>query len=119
GDEATLLALRERVIGRFGERVHTHVIWNKNYQGVIFELLSPASGKWRALERVASQRGIATEEIAAVGDDRNDAELLRHAGLGIAMGNAVDEVKQAADLVVRGNAEGGVVEAIDRVLLER
>jgi Cof subfamily protein (haloacid dehalogenase superfamily) len=119
GDEATLLPLRERAALRFGERLHTHVIWNKNYEGLIFELLSPASGKWRALERVASERGIGADEIAAVGDDVNDAELLSRAGLGIAMGNAVDEVKQAADLVVRGNAEGGVVEAIDRVLLAR
>lgn len=118
-DEATLLPLREKAIQRLGDRIHTHLIWNKNYEGLIFELLSPASGKWRALERIAAVRGIAAHEIAAVGDDLNDVELVRRAGLGIAMGNAASEVKQAADVVVRGNAEGGVVEAIDRVLLAR
>ncbi len=51
-----------------------------------------------------------------MGDDRNDAELVHRAGFGIAMGNAVDEVKRTADLVVRSNAEGGVVEAIHAVL---
>jgi hydroxymethylpyrimidine pyrophosphatase-like HAD family hydrolase len=51
-----------------------------------------------------------------VGDDANDAELLRRAGLGIAMGNAGEQVRRAADLVVRSNAEGGVIEAIEHLL---
>jgi len=116
-DEATLAPLRERAARTLEGRVETHMIWNKNYEGRILEFFSPGSGKWRALERVAADAGIAPEEIAAVGDDSNDASMLRGAGLGIAMGNGVDEVKEAADLVVRSNAEGGVVEAIRRVLL--
>jgi Cof subfamily protein (haloacid dehalogenase superfamily) len=118
-DADTLLPLRERVHARFGERVSTHLILNKNYQGHILELFSPASGKWSALARLADAAGIAPEEIAAVGDDANDAEMLRRAGLGIAMGNAVEEAKQAANLVVRSNAEGGAIEAIEKVLLAR
>ena len=118
-DEATLLPLRERVHAAFGKQLQTHLIHNKNYRGFILEIFSPDSGKWAALERLASEAGIAPEEIAAVGDDANDAELLRQAGLGIAMGNAVDEAKDAADIVVRSNAEGGVVEAIEKVLLAR
>jgi hypothetical protein len=116
-DEATLEPLRERAARTLGNRIETHVIWNKNYEGQILEFFSPSSGKWRALERVASDAGIAPEEIAAVGDDSNDASMLRGAGRGSAMGNAVDEAKRAADIVVRSNAEGGVVEAIRRVLL--
>jgi len=69
------------------------------------------------LERLATDAGIATQEIAAVGDDWNDVEMIRRAGLGIAMGNAVDPAKAAATIVVRSNAEGGVVEALERVLL--
>jgi len=118
-DAETLRPLRERVRQRFGERVQTHLILNKNYQGHILELFSPSSGKWSALARLAEAAGIAPAEIAAVGDDANDAELLRRSGLGIAMGNAVDEAKEAADLVVRSNAQGGIVEAIERVLLAR
>jgi hypothetical protein len=118
-DEETLRPLRKRVRERFGEAVQTHLILNKNYRGHILELFSPASGKWAALARLAAEAGIEPPEIAAVGDDANDTELLRRAGLGIAMGNAVDEAKEAADLVVRSNAEGGVVEAIEKVLLAR
>jgi Cof subfamily protein (haloacid dehalogenase superfamily) len=118
-DEALLRPLRERIHASFGAQVETHLILNKNYQGHILELFSPASGKWSALAKLAGEAGIAPKEIAAVGDDANDAGMLRHAGLGIAMGNAVAEAKEAADMVVRSNAEGGVVEAIETVLLAR
>ena len=68
-------------------------------------------------EAVALEAGVKPEEIIAVGDDTNDIEMIRNAGLGIAMGNAAPAVKQAADRVVRSNAEGGVVEAIEKTLL--
>lgn len=117
GDAATLDALRTRAEGGLGRRVHTHVIQNKNYQGAILEFLSPQSGKWSALARVAAQAGIALEAIAAVGDDVSDVEMLRRAGFGIAMGNAVEAARAAAGFVARSNAEGGIAEAIERVLL--
>lgn len=109
--------LRARAADALGSRIYTHVIENKNYQGAILEFLSPWSGKWNALAHVAEQAGIAPEEIAAVGDDVNDAEMLRRSGFGIAMGNAVDSARAAAGFVARSNAEGGIVDAIERVLL--
>ncbi len=115
-DPPSLDALREAARTRFGERVHTHSILNKNYQGNILEFLSPEAGKWRALERLAASWDIAPDEIAAVGDDTNDAEVLQRAGLGIAMGNALPEVRAGARLVVRSNAEGGAVEAVEHIL---
>jgi Cof subfamily protein (haloacid dehalogenase superfamily) len=118
-DEATLTALRERAVAELGSRVRTHSLINKNYRGGILEFLSPASGKWSAVSRVAAGLGITPHEIAAIGDDTNDAEMIRHAGLGIAMGNAVPSAREHADLVVRSNAEGGAIEAIEQVLLAR
>jgi hydroxymethylpyrimidine pyrophosphatase-like HAD family hydrolase len=97
--------------------VHTHVIQNKNYQGEILEFLSPESGKWAALARVAEDSGTPPEAIAAIGDDVSDVEMLVRAGFGIAMGNAVESARDAAAFVARSNAEGGIVEAIERVLL--
>jgi Cof subfamily protein (haloacid dehalogenase superfamily) len=116
-DEATLTAMRGEAVEEFGDRLRTHTLINKSYQGLILELLSPLSGKWPALAAVAAEAKVAPEEIIAVGDDTNDIEMIRHAGLGIAMGNAAIEVKQAADRVVGSNAEGGVVEAIENALL--
>jgi Cof subfamily protein (haloacid dehalogenase superfamily) len=114
----TLEVLRARARERLGDRVLTHLLMNKAYRGHILEFLSPRSGKWSALRSVAAREGVAPEEIAAIGDDDNDVEMIREAGLGIAMGNAVGAARAAADVVVRSNAEGGAVEAIERVLLE-
>ena len=118
GDEATLRALRSRAERDLGGRVRMHSLINKNYRGQILEFLAPGTGKWPTLRRIAADEGIDPRQIAAVGDDDNDIEMIRGAGLGIAMGNAVDSAKAAADHVTRSNAEGGVVEAIERVLEE-
>ena len=116
-DEETLLTLRDEARREFGERIDAHILINKNYRGVILEFMSPKAGKWSALAAVAAQAKVKPEEIIAVGDDSNDIEMIRCAGLGIAMGNSAPEVKEAANFVVRSNAEGGVVDAIEKALL--
>jgi HAD superfamily hydrolase (TIGR01484 family) len=57
--------------------------------------VSKASG----LEYVARELGIAAADVLAIGDGRNDIEMLRWAGRGVAMGQSVEEVKEAADAV--------------------
>lgn len=115
-DETTLGALRERGERVFGNRVRMHSLLNKNYRGQILEFLSPDSGKWSALQTIAAEANIDASEIAAIGDDANDVEMLSRVGLGIAMGNAVESVKAVANHVARSNAEDGAIEAIDRIL---
>jgi Cof subfamily protein (haloacid dehalogenase superfamily) len=115
GELEPLDLLRRSALERFGTRIQTHTLLNKNYQGQILEFLSPSAGKWPALERLAGSWGIAASEIAAVGDDTNDAEVLGRVGLGIAMGNALPEVRARARAVVRSNAEGGAVEALEQI----
>lgn len=116
-DGERLLRLRAAARCALGERIQLHFLVNKNYQGHILEFLSPAAGKWQALERVAAGVGIAAAEIVAIGDDENDLEMIRRAGLGIAMENAVAELRAAADHVTGHNAEDGVIEAIERFVL--
>ena len=53
--------------------------------------------------------GIQTAQIAAFGDDYADIGMLELCGMGIAMGNAIDAVKEKADLVIGGNDEDGIV----------
>jgi len=118
-DTESLSALKTRVERAFGTRIHTHSLVNKNYRGDILELLSPKSGKWNALWHLAGEWGIERAQIACVGDDSNDAEMIANAGLGIAMGNASATAREAARVVVRSNAEGGALEALEQVLLAR
>ncbi len=52
----------------------------------------------------------------AIGDGHNDLELIQHVGLGVAVANAIDEVKQVAALTVNSNDDDGVEQAIDYLL---
>lgn len=117
-DQASLRALHTEVETTLPGRVRTNFLLNKSYRGHILEIVSAASGKWPALHKVARERGIVADEIIAIGDDNNDAEMIEAAGLGIAMGNAEARVKARADYVARSNAEDGVVEAIERFILQ-
>ena len=64
-----------------------------------------------------NEMGVDPAVVMAVGDGENDLELLRMAGLSVAMGNAADAVKAAADAVVGSNEDAGVAEAIERFVL--
>lgn len=114
-----LRALEPRIISALGDRVRTHFLDNKNYQGHILEIVSSDAGKWPAVARLAAERGIGSDEIIAIGDDENDAEMVEQAGCGIAMENAVKSVKEAADFITASNAEDGVRLAVDRFVLNR
>lgn len=75
--------------------------------------VSKASG----LRELCGLMNIDMSEVVAVGDSLNDIAAIREAGLGVAMGNAQDEVKAAADVVTLTNDEHGVAEVIKRYLL--
>ena len=57
--------------------------------------------------------------MIACGDSGNDISMLKFAGIGVAVGNALPEVKEAADCVVASNDEDGVAEAIETFLLQK
>ena len=70
--------------------------------------------KAHALARVAADQGVDRADVLAIGDGRNDIEMLGWAGRGVAMGNAPDEVKAVADHVAADFAVGGTVIELDR-----
>lgn len=81
------------------------------------EILPVGSSKGVALEFVAAYLAIPLSDVVAVGDNLNDLEMLHTAGLGVAMGNAPDALKSAADAVTRTNDEEGVRDVIERFVL--
>ena len=70
--------------------------------------------KAKGLEILCEHLGVPLEQTVAVGDAPNDLEILQTAGLSVAMGNALDEVKEVCDAVVSDNDHYGVLEAIRR-----
>jgi hypothetical protein len=61
------------------------------------------------------QFGYKQHEMVAIGDSFNDIDMIRYAGVGIAMGNANEKVKQAADWVTKTNDQDGVAHALSQI----
>lgn len=73
--------------------------------------------KANGLQRVCKELGITMAEVMAVGDSLNDIKMIEQAGLGVAMGNAQDAIKEAADHMTDTNNNDGVAKAIERFIL--
>lgn len=87
----------------------TMTSWSKKAADVI-----PANGgKGMAVEKLLAYYGVAPEEAIAFGDGRNDIELLCAVGLGVAMGNAAEEVKRRAKAVCLPVSEDGIYHYCD------
>jgi hypothetical protein len=97
-------------------QLHTHVLHPPRYVGFFTEIAPVGVTKWSAIQRVARDWGIADAEICAVGDDVNDIPMIRAAGLGVAMGNALPAVKAAADRIAPSHDEDGLAAVVEWVL---
>ncbi|MDQ2681041.1 MAG: Cof-type HAD-IIB family hydrolase [Candidatus Eremiobacteraeota bacterium] len=75
--------------------------------------------KQRALARLCADFQIVKERVLAIGDSRNDVPMLRWAGVGVAMGNSLPEVREAVRYVTASNEQDGVAAAIERFALEK
>lgn len=81
------------------------------------EIISKGVSKGNAVKILAEKFGYEKEEIICIGDNENDISMIEFAGLGVAMGNAIDEVKEIADYVTGTNVNDGVAEVIKKFVL--
>ncbi|WP_284037687.1 Cof-type HAD-IIB family hydrolase [Neobacillus sp. 114] len=86
-----------------------------------FNIEVNASGinKAQGLKLVCERLGIEMKNVMAVGDSRNDLAMIKEAGIGVAMGNAQEIVKETADWVTASNEEDGVAKAIHKWVLDK
>lgn len=80
------------------------------------EIIKANANKWETTKYLADMLNIDYKKIVSFGDNINDKELIQNSGLGIAMKNGSDYVKDIADKVTLKNDENGVAEAIDEIL---
>jgi Cof subfamily protein (haloacid dehalogenase superfamily) len=83
----------------------------------LLEIIPLGTSKGAGLAWLLDHLGIPAEEVLALGDAENDVEMLRLAGIGVAMANAMPMVKAAADYIVSSNDQDGVAEALERFVL--
>ena len=79
------------------------------------DIISKGNSKSTGIDAMLAHYGIKLDESMAFGDGGNDISMLKHAGIGVAMGNASEEVKKSADFVTASVDEDGVALMLKRM----
>lgn len=85
--------------------------------GSLGQILAYSVSKMEALKWVLERWELSLENVIAFGDDTMDIDMIRECGIGVAMGNAIPEVKEVADIVTSSNDEDGVAEVLESMFL--
>lgn len=109
-DPELLLRVRSKV----GEIGNVEIVSSSREN---FEVMRCGVSKGKSLEILAGKLGIRRDEIMAIGDNENDFSMIQYAGIGVAMGNAEEFIKDAAGYVTASNDEDGVARAIRKFVL--
>ena len=86
-------------------------------ENTVAMIMNKKAEKMRAVKEIAAHYQIDPEEIVAFGDDYNDMEMLQGCGIGVAMENAIDDVKRLADEVCADNDADGVAGWLEQHIL--
>lgn len=107
-----LWAAKEELKDTFGDKLHVVSSGDNN-----FEIMMGNSSKGNAVAYLAKSLGIKPEEVMCIGDSENDISMIKYAGVGVAMGNGLDIVKEVADYITDTNNNSGVGKAIEEFVL--
>ena len=117
GDRKDMEGLYDYINERYPKIFKSHVMENIQAAEALLEIMNPLGDKWLSLLDYAKEKGIDKEQIIAIGDDNNDIEMVKNAGLGIAMKNGSQLVKDVADIITeKDNNESGVAFELRKIL---
>ena len=105
--------IRDAVADRLSS-ISVSAVWSSS---TCMEITHPDATKGQTLKILCDLLNIPMEAVMALGDSGNDITMLRQAGLGVAMGNAPDFVKRAADVCTDSNEADGAAKAIEQYAL--
>lgn len=113
-DPTRLKVIQQELENRFSDQLY--IATSKEY---LLEMMPKGVSKKNTLKRYAESLGIRREEIMACGDNTNDLEMVEWAGTGVAVANAVPELKTAADYISSEERSYGVAEAVRNLVLKQ
>lgn len=117
GEKEKLNNFYLNIINNYPNIYNAHIMENIRVAEALLEIMHPNGTKWLSLLEYANSINIKPEEIITIGDDNNDIEMIKNAGLGIAMKNATEGVKSIAKQITeKNNNESGVAFQLKRVL---
>ncbi|RAP21097.1 hypothetical protein C2W64_03625 [Brevibacillus laterosporus] len=114
-DEPTKLAIVEKKLQKQLEG-KLSVMRSKPF---FLEFTEAGVDKGTSLHQLIKQVGIEQEEVIAIGDSYNDLAMITFAGLGVAMGNAPDDIKEVANYVTDTNMNHGVAKVVETFILNK
>jgi HAD superfamily hydrolase (TIGR01484 family) len=115
-ERAVLEEMSPRLRRQFDGRLTHNVLHAPPYQISLIETFAPAVNKWYGIEKLCRRWGIDARRTVAIGDDVNDVDMIRRAGLGVAVANAQPVVRDIAQRVVASNDACGVADLIAGLL---
>ncbi|GEN56566.1 haloacid dehalogenase [Halolactibacillus alkaliphilus] len=110
-DPEVLKPLEKKLQKELSERFS--VLRSKPY---FLEFTEKGVTKGTSLDHLIKQLGIKREEVIAIGDSYNDQSMIEFAGLGVAMGNAPDDIKAISDYVTKTNMQDGVAHVVQKFI---
>lgn len=116
GEREPMLQAQAALEARHPGRFRATVIPTPGGRGSYLEVFPAGRSKWSGLQRLAALRGLPHGAICAVGDQLNDMPMVVGSGMGVAMGNGHEALKQAADWVCGRNDEDGIVEVVEHII---
>ena len=111
GDDAYLADVEQKMKDKFQENLSI-----SRSEAFFLEVMAKGIDKAKSLERLLEIKNATKEEMIVCGDGYNDLSMISFAGLGVAMGNAVDGVKNVADYVTLSNDEDGVAKVVEEFI---
>ncbi|PZO45616.1 MAG: Cof-type HAD-IIB family hydrolase [Shackletoniella antarctica] len=112
------LGLLSDILSDLGQRYPTDDLYLTRSVEYFVEATHPKANKGEAVRFLAEDLlGLTRDQVMTIGDNYNDLEMLRYAGIGVAMGDAPEPVKQGADWVAPGVEADGVAVALREFLL--
>lgn len=111
GNAAEIACFQQKVAEQYGSQLNCCLS-----KDTYLEIMPKQVTKADAIRALCIRRGLKQDQIMAFGDHYNDLEMLKYAGVGVAVENAPDEIKAAADLVSSSNDRDGVAAVLEQLL---
>ncbi|WP_273497649.1 HAD-IIB family hydrolase [Peptoniphilus rhinitidis] len=117
GSHDDLVELRNRMKKEISDRFNFHIMRIRREPKWMLEVLQKNGDKFYGIKKYAENRNINLDKVAAIGDDSNDIMLIKNVGLGIAMKNSVDSLKDVADVISDfDNNNDGAIKILNKVI---
>lgn len=112
-----IICSQEKILPEFNEAIKIYAKGVITDNGKLCQIMNEDVSKWSSIQAIIKKEKIDIKNVIAFGDDYNDYEMIKYSGIGVAMENAEEVIKQVADYVTQSNMTEGISSFIKKMLL--